>query len=69
MVPVSYEFIDIKGLEFEKGRFYNETEANSGANVIVFFFFWYKGIFYRDWSVEETRCCLAKAMILSFYSG
>jgi putative ABC transport system permease protein len=35
MVPVSYEFIDIKGLEFEKGRFYNESEANSGANVIV----------------------------------
>jgi putative ABC transport system permease protein len=32
MVPVSYEFIDIKGLEFEKGRFYNESEANSGAN-------------------------------------
>jgi putative ABC transport system permease protein len=23
------EFIDIKGLEFEKGRFYNESEANS----------------------------------------
>jgi putative ABC transport system permease protein len=34
MVPVSYEFIDIKGLEFERG-FYNESEANSGANVIV----------------------------------
>jgi putative ABC transport system permease protein len=28
MVPVSYEFIDIKGLEFEK-RFY-KSEANSG---------------------------------------
>ena len=24
MVPVSYEFIDIQGLEFEEGRFYNE---------------------------------------------
>jgi putative ABC transport system permease protein len=35
MVPVSYEFIDIKGLEFDKGRFYNESEANSGAKVIV----------------------------------
>ncbi|MEZ7499998.1 ABC transporter permease [Flavobacterium sp. Arc3] len=35
MVPVSYEFIDIQGLEFEKGRFYNESEANSGAKVIV----------------------------------
>ncbi|MBU0940875.1 MAG: ABC transporter permease [Flavobacteriaceae bacterium] len=35
MVPVSYEFIDIQGLEFEKGRFYNESESNSGAKVIV----------------------------------
>jgi putative ABC transport system permease protein len=35
IVPVSYEFIDIQGLEFEKGRFYNESEANSGATVIV----------------------------------
>jgi putative ABC transport system permease protein len=32
---IAHEFIDIKGLEFEKGRFYNESEANSGANVIV----------------------------------
>jgi len=35
MVPVSHEFIDIQGLEFEKGRFYNESESNSGAKVIV----------------------------------
>lgn len=35
VVPVSHEFIDIQGLEFEKGRFYNESEANSGAKVIV----------------------------------
>ncbi|PVX46312.1 putative ABC transport system permease protein [Flavobacterium sp. 103] len=35
IVPVSYEFIDIQGLEFEKGRFYNESEANSGTPVIV----------------------------------
>ncbi|SHG91228.1 putative ABC transport system permease protein [Flavobacterium micromati] len=35
IVPVSQEFIDIQGLEFEKGRFYNESEANSGASVIV----------------------------------
>ncbi|WP_348800499.1 ABC transporter permease [Flavobacterium adhaerens] len=33
--PVSHEFIDIEGLEFEEGRFYNESEANSGASVIV----------------------------------
>lgn len=35
VVPVSYEFIDIQGLEFNSGRFYNESEAYSGAAVVV----------------------------------
>ncbi len=35
VVPVSYEFIDIQGLEFDQGRFYNESESHSGAPVIV----------------------------------
>ncbi len=35
VVPVSHEFIDIQGLEFQEGRFYNESESNSGAAVIV----------------------------------
>lgn len=35
IVPVSHEFIDIQGLEFEKGRFYTESEANSAARVVV----------------------------------
>lgn len=35
IVPVSHEFIDIQGLEFEKGRFYTESEANSAAPVAV----------------------------------
>jgi putative ABC transport system permease protein len=35
IIPVSHEFIDIQGLEFEKGRFYNDSEANSAARVIV----------------------------------
>ena len=35
VVPVSHEFIDIQGLEFDDGRFYNESESNSGAAVIV----------------------------------
>jgi putative ABC transport system permease protein len=35
ILPVSHEFIDIEGLEFDEGRFYNESEANSGAAVIV----------------------------------
>lgn len=35
VVPVSSEFIDIQGLEFDEGRFYNESESNSGTAVIV----------------------------------
>ena len=35
IMSVSHEFIDIQGMEFEKGRFYTESEANSAAKVIV----------------------------------
>ncbi|GIZ09089.1 ABC transporter permease [Flavobacterium sp. UMI-01] len=35
VVPVSGEFVQIQGLEFEKGRFYNESESNSGKAVVV----------------------------------
>jgi putative ABC transport system permease protein len=35
IVPVSHEFIDIQGMDFEKGRFFNESESNSGTGVIV----------------------------------
>jgi putative ABC transport system permease protein len=35
VVPVSYEFIDIQGLEFNEGRFFNEAESNSGAALVV----------------------------------
>ncbi|SHF95907.1 putative ABC transport system permease protein [Flavobacterium fluvii] len=35
IVPVSHEFIDIQGLEFDEGRFYTESEANSAAPVVV----------------------------------
>jgi len=35
VVPVSHEFIDIQGLEFEEGRFYTESEANSASPVVV----------------------------------
>jgi putative ABC transport system permease protein len=34
-VVVSNEFTDIQVLEFEKGRFYNESESNSGKPVVV----------------------------------
>ena len=35
MVPVSYEFADIQTLKIEHGRFYNESESNSGTPVMV----------------------------------
>jgi putative ABC transport system permease protein len=35
IVPVSHEFIDIQGLEFDEGRFYTESEANSATPVAV----------------------------------
>jgi len=35
MIPVSYEFIEIQNEEVEKGRFYNESESNSGSAVVV----------------------------------
>ncbi|MBU2927454.1 ABC transporter permease [Winogradskyella psychrotolerans] len=34
-VVVSHDFIDIQVMQFEKGRFYNESESNSGRPVIV----------------------------------
>lgn len=34
-VVVSHEFADIQTLEFSEGRFYNESESNSGKPVIV----------------------------------
>jgi putative ABC transport system permease protein len=34
-VVVSEEFTDIQVLEFERGRFYNESESNSGKPVVV----------------------------------
>ncbi len=35
VVPVSKEFSDIQVLKFSKGRFYNESESNSGVPVVV----------------------------------
>lgn len=35
IVPVSHEFDEIQAQEFEKGRFYNESEDNSGKAVAV----------------------------------
>ncbi|OIQ21810.1 MAG: ABC transporter permease [Flavobacterium sp. MedPE-SWcel] len=35
VVPVSFEFADIQSLKIEYGRFYNESESNSGTRVVV----------------------------------
>ncbi len=35
MMAVSHEFVDIQMLEFESGRFYTESEANSASRVVV----------------------------------
>ncbi len=45
MVPVTHEFTDIQTLEFEEGRFFNESESNSGASVIVLGFEVAKNLF------------------------
>ncbi|WP_179351603.1 ABC transporter permease [Winogradskyella vidalii] len=34
-VVVSHEFIDVQSMQFDKGRFYNESESNSGRPVVV----------------------------------
>lgn len=34
-IPVSYEFADIQAVEIDGGRFYNESESNSGKAVAV----------------------------------
>lgn len=45
VVPVTYEFTDIQTLEFETGRFFNESESNSGSAVVVLGFEVAKGLF------------------------
>lgn len=35
VVPTSFEFYDIQSFKFDLGRFYTESESNSGAPVIV----------------------------------
>lgn len=45
IIPVTYEFLDIQSLEFEKGRFFNESESNSGAPFVVLGYEVAKGLF------------------------
>ena len=53
IIPVSHEFIDIQGLEFEKGRFYTESEANSATRVIVIGDEIAKSLFGNEESLEK----------------
>jgi len=48
MVPSSYEMVDIDGLTFDKGRFYTESESNSGSPVIVLGYEIADGLFGSD---------------------
>jgi putative ABC transport system permease protein len=45
IVPSSSEMVNIEGLSFDKGRFYNESESNSGSAVIVLGYEIAKGLF------------------------
>lgn len=35
VVPATYEFLDVKSLEFVEGRFFTESESNSGSQVVI----------------------------------
>ncbi|HMI07208.1 MAG TPA: ABC transporter permease, partial [Flavobacterium sp.] len=45
IVAVTFEFSDIQRLEIEEGRFFNESESNSGAAVVVLGYEVTKGLF------------------------
>jgi putative ABC transport system permease protein len=45
MVPVTSEFDDIQRMEFLEGRFFNESESNSGKQVVVLGYDIAKGLF------------------------
>lgn len=54
MVPSSYEMVDIDGLTFDRGRFYTESESNSGAPVIVLGYEIADGLFGSDDPVGKS---------------
>lgn len=45
LVPVTDEFVSIQRLEFDEGRFFNESESNSGKPVVVLGYEVAKGLF------------------------
>lgn len=54
MVPVTSEFVDIQRMEFSVGRFFNESESNSGKAVIVLGFEVAKGLFDESDPIGKT---------------
>lgn len=48
IVPSSYEMVDIDGLTFDRGRFYTESESNSGSPVVVLGYEIANGLFGSD---------------------
>jgi putative ABC transport system permease protein len=54
MVPSSYEMVDIDGLTFDKGRFYTESESNSGSPVIVLGYEIASGLFGTDEPIGKS---------------
>jgi putative ABC transport system permease protein len=45
IVPVTFEFVDIQRLELKDGRFFNESESNSGTPLVVLGYETAKGLF------------------------
>lgn len=45
IVPVTYEFVDIQRLNLVSGRFFNESESNSGVPVVILGYETAKGLF------------------------
>lgn len=54
MVPVTSEFVDIQRLEFSEGRFFNESESNSGRAVVVLGYEVAKGLFDESNPINKT---------------
>lgn len=53
MVPVTHEFVDIQSVKIAAGRFYNESESNSGANVVVLGYEIAQTLFGNDYPLEK----------------
>lgn len=53
VIPVSFEFADIQAVDIDQGRFYNESESNSGTAVIVLGYEIAQTLFGNDNAIEK----------------